>query len=406
MKPTFFKGAVAGGIAGALCAAATVALAGTGINGIFNLGVDNSVDGQTQLRGNTGGNPQLRVNNQQGTDGAIGVLRERTRPRRRRRRRPGRDRLDRGQRDRRVRADHVRERSHQLRRRQRASAARSGVGVRGRAERQLGREGNRRQRRVRRLGHRHRRTSSAGVLGRSPGDRTPACGRLRTARAPTGPGCAESAAMGASSSSTTRQPGPEWSARDGRRPRRPGRGRAPAGHGWARESAATVAAFSSASRRDRYRSRRQGHRRRHGRARTGRSRRGRLRGIGGRSASTGRRPQHGHGVAAHGDAGQRNGGGWVQAIAVIRLESARRAASRPLVPSRALRVRRTAGSRRPAVVGLWGSTSDRISDRLLLVTAFRTRSGRNRCERRPMPARRGQLARTEVATNVVYVYVL
>ena len=51
MKPTFFKGAVAGGIAGALCAAATVALAGTGINGIFNLGVDNSVDGQTQLHG-------------------------------------------------------------------------------------------------------------------------------------------------------------------------------------------------------------------------------------------------------------------------------------------------------------------------------------------------------------------
>jgi hypothetical protein len=73
MKPTFFKGAVVGGIAGAMCAAATVAVAGTGINGIFNLGVDNTVDAQTLLRGNTG-NPQLRVNNQQGSDGAVGVL--------------------------------------------------------------------------------------------------------------------------------------------------------------------------------------------------------------------------------------------------------------------------------------------------------------------------------------------
>ena len=63
-----------GGIAGAICAAGTVALAGTGIGGVFNLGVENTVDGQTQLRGNTGGNPQLRVTNQQGTDAAIGVL--------------------------------------------------------------------------------------------------------------------------------------------------------------------------------------------------------------------------------------------------------------------------------------------------------------------------------------------
>ena len=65
MKATFFKGAVVGGIAGAICAAGTVALAGTGIGGVFNLGGDNTVNGQTQLRGNTGGNPQLRVNNQQ-----------------------------------------------------------------------------------------------------------------------------------------------------------------------------------------------------------------------------------------------------------------------------------------------------------------------------------------------------
>lgn len=74
MKATFVKGALVGGIAGAVMAAGTVALAGTGIGGVFNLGVDNTVNGQTLLRGNTGGNPQLRVNNQQGTDSAVGIL--------------------------------------------------------------------------------------------------------------------------------------------------------------------------------------------------------------------------------------------------------------------------------------------------------------------------------------------
>ena len=117
MKPTFFKGAVAGGIAGALCAAATVALAGTGINGIFNLGVDNSVDGQTLLHGNTGSNPQLRVNNQQGTDAAIGVLGAHSAAAGAGAGAQGRLGVDRGQRIRRLRADHVGERGHQLQRR-------------------------------------------------------------------------------------------------------------------------------------------------------------------------------------------------------------------------------------------------------------------------------------------------
>ena len=74
MSATSLKAAVIGGIAGAVMAGRTVALAGSGVGGVFNLGVDNTVDGQTELRGNTGGNPQLRVNNQQGTDAAVGML--------------------------------------------------------------------------------------------------------------------------------------------------------------------------------------------------------------------------------------------------------------------------------------------------------------------------------------------
>ena len=68
------KAALIGGIAGAVMAVGSVAVAGTGIGGVFNLGADNTVNGQTQLRGNIGGNSQLRVVNQEGTNGAIGVL--------------------------------------------------------------------------------------------------------------------------------------------------------------------------------------------------------------------------------------------------------------------------------------------------------------------------------------------
>jgi len=45
MSTGALKAAVIGGIAGAVMVVGTVAVAGTGIGGVFNLGVDNSVDG-------------------------------------------------------------------------------------------------------------------------------------------------------------------------------------------------------------------------------------------------------------------------------------------------------------------------------------------------------------------------
>src|SRR5437867_2612467 len=51
MRTTFLKGALAGGIAGTVCAAAAVALAGTGIGSVFNLGQTNSVDARSMLTG-------------------------------------------------------------------------------------------------------------------------------------------------------------------------------------------------------------------------------------------------------------------------------------------------------------------------------------------------------------------
>jgi hypothetical protein len=57
------KAAVVGGITGAFVAAATVAVAGTGVGGIFNLGQTNSVDAQSELSGTVDGPAQLYVNN-------------------------------------------------------------------------------------------------------------------------------------------------------------------------------------------------------------------------------------------------------------------------------------------------------------------------------------------------------
>lgn len=54
------KSAVAGGIAGALCATATVAIAGSGVGGVFNLGQGNSADATSSLTGTTNGT-QLNV---------------------------------------------------------------------------------------------------------------------------------------------------------------------------------------------------------------------------------------------------------------------------------------------------------------------------------------------------------
>src|SRR5436309_3573025 len=45
MRGSTLKAAVAGGVAGALVAAATAAVAGTGVGGVFNLGKANSVNG-------------------------------------------------------------------------------------------------------------------------------------------------------------------------------------------------------------------------------------------------------------------------------------------------------------------------------------------------------------------------
>jgi hypothetical protein len=74
MSSSFLKGAVVGLVCAVLGGAGTLALAGSGVGGVFNLGVLNTVDAQTQLRGTTGA-PQLLVTNQQGTDGAVGLHR-------------------------------------------------------------------------------------------------------------------------------------------------------------------------------------------------------------------------------------------------------------------------------------------------------------------------------------------
>lgn len=62
MNSRFLKGALVGGLAGAACAAATVALAGSGVGAVFNLGRTNTVDAQSKLVGNTG-NAELKVQN-------------------------------------------------------------------------------------------------------------------------------------------------------------------------------------------------------------------------------------------------------------------------------------------------------------------------------------------------------
>src|SRR4029079_19619801 len=57
MKPMY---ALAGALAAVLIIT-TSAIAGSGVGGVFNLGQTNTVDAQTLLSGNPGGNPQLKV---------------------------------------------------------------------------------------------------------------------------------------------------------------------------------------------------------------------------------------------------------------------------------------------------------------------------------------------------------
>jgi hypothetical protein len=73
VKASFLRGAAIGGIAGVLGAGATVALAGSGVGAVFNLGKTNTVDAQSTLTGNAGANPQLKVQNT-GTGGALKAL--------------------------------------------------------------------------------------------------------------------------------------------------------------------------------------------------------------------------------------------------------------------------------------------------------------------------------------------
>jgi len=62
MRSQFLKGALVGGLSGALVMVATAALAGSGIGGVFNLGVKNSVNATSALIGKTAG-AMLRVKN-------------------------------------------------------------------------------------------------------------------------------------------------------------------------------------------------------------------------------------------------------------------------------------------------------------------------------------------------------
>jgi hypothetical protein len=68
------RGPLLGAAATALIFGTASAVAGSGVGGVFNLGVVNTVNGQTTLSGNAGGNPQLRVENAATVQNAFGVL--------------------------------------------------------------------------------------------------------------------------------------------------------------------------------------------------------------------------------------------------------------------------------------------------------------------------------------------
>jgi hypothetical protein len=72
MKGMFFKGIILGAVTSTLVLTASVALAGSGVGGVFNLGVPNDVNATTNLHGTTAG-PQLQVNNASGAAGAYAI---------------------------------------------------------------------------------------------------------------------------------------------------------------------------------------------------------------------------------------------------------------------------------------------------------------------------------------------
>jgi hypothetical protein len=71
MGGSFLRGVVVGLVC-ALLGGAAVALAGSGVGGVFNLGVSNPVSGQTELGGSTNA-PQLRVDNTNTGSSAFGL---------------------------------------------------------------------------------------------------------------------------------------------------------------------------------------------------------------------------------------------------------------------------------------------------------------------------------------------
>ena len=73
MRAGFLKGVVLGAIVSTLTLGASVALAGSGIGGVFNLGRTNSVDKTTALTGASSGTPQLQVTNTSAAAGASGI---------------------------------------------------------------------------------------------------------------------------------------------------------------------------------------------------------------------------------------------------------------------------------------------------------------------------------------------
>src|SRR3954452_23355403 len=72
MGSSFLKGALTGCVCVVL-GGATVALAGSGVGGVFNLGVSNSVDAKTRLAG-ASPTAQLQVNNTNAVAGASGLV--------------------------------------------------------------------------------------------------------------------------------------------------------------------------------------------------------------------------------------------------------------------------------------------------------------------------------------------
>jgi hypothetical protein len=68
------RGPLLGAAVASLVFATAGALAGSGVNGVFNLGVGNTVDAATTLTGTVGGGPQLQVDNLSPTASSFGIL--------------------------------------------------------------------------------------------------------------------------------------------------------------------------------------------------------------------------------------------------------------------------------------------------------------------------------------------